>query len=1000
LTKPDQLADANANPNADAVAVGVGDGGRDRRARHALPRRLPRPRDVRLPRPLTTVALIAAVFFALGSIGTPLLGISVFAPTDELSTKSPYYDAGLAGTVVQNTFQDDVYTAAIPSAILYAQSVRDGDPASWNPYISGGTPLGANPSYALLSPLSLPYYVLPGWLAPAYLKLLEIAVTLLGAYLFLRMLRLSRPAALLGGTVFASSAFMVMWTNWPQTRVAALIPWVFWAAERFVRHRRVTDAVLLALPIAFMLVGGFPAVTTVTLLTAGAYFLVRVIAEHREQRRRVVGLILGAAGAVVGAVALAAIQLLPFASFYSSWLIEGRDQTPTDHLTLTELATIFAPWTFGGVSRRTDQPFWYAGHNMVEASSYIGAAALVLVVVSVALARSGRALLPKGAWAVLVAAAAAWLVVIYVGWPLRLLQDLPVFSTNFVGRARSILGFLLAVLAAVGLELLLRRRSDPSAERTSETSEPRPTRRRPQLYGVAVWLAATGTLALLGWKARGAAVAADRTLGLTTVDRSDYATRQLSIGAALVALAVLAVAALYWPARLNGRRARGVRFGAAALLLVLVGGQAMSYAVPYYPRVARETFYPETDVHRFLAEHLGHERYVGTTDAMFMGLDSAKRLRAVTGHTFVNTEFAAMVRGVPGNPIRYPTYILFGADPRQAASPILDRLGGRYYVTSPRDPVFGAAHTAAGDGSTVVLQPGRPVTAPIGTGGPVRAVGFTATGSLPAASANSWVDVVVRDRTGAVVASGRRLTAGMTAGKPFLVPISGEPAGTGLSVAITLTAPAPVAIAGTGAGPAISSVTGGGDGLLLAYAGSSVVYERLTALPRIRWASATVVERDEERRIALLASGSLQANQVVLNEPGAAAERRPATVDVISDGTDAISARVDAEGAGYLVVADADQVGWSASVDGKPARLMAADQGVVAVAVGKGSHTVDLRFAAPYHGVGTWLSLAALLTGVALVAGERWIVRGDPSRPRRRDAGRSRRRGRHHTTEA
>jgi len=38
-----------------------------------------------------------------------------------------------------------------------------------------------------------------------------------------------------------------MWTNWPQTEVAACIPALFWATERLVQRARATDAVLIAI---------------------------------------------------------------------------------------------------------------------------------------------------------------------------------------------------------------------------------------------------------------------------------------------------------------------------------------------------------------------------------------------------------------------------------------------------------------------------------------------------------------------------------------------------------------------------------------------------------------------------------------------------------------------------------------------------------------------------------------------------------------------------------
>lgn len=938
------------------------------------------PRGKRL---LANVTLVAAVFFVLAGIGTPLLGTSVFAATDELAKTSPYLDSGLAGTPTQNTYMDDTYDAALPATMLYARSLREGDPADWNPYISGGTPLAATPSFALYTPLSLPYFVLPDSLAPGYAKLLELAVALLGGYLFLRRLSLSKPAALLGGLVFTSTAFMVVWTNWPQTRVAALIPWVFWAAERLVQRRRPTDAVLLALPVAFMLLGGFPAVTAFALMTAGVYFLFRVNAEYPKQWKRVIGLVLGGGAGVAAGAGLAAVQLLPFAAFYSSWLIEGRAQTPDGHLGFAELTTAIAPWAMGSV-REGLPPAWYLPHferNMVEALSYVGAAAVVLALVAIALPRAGRALLPRGAWLLLVVGALAWLVLIYVPGPLVLVQQLPVFSSNFVGRARSVLGFLVAVLAAVGFELLLRNRL-----RVAEAVRAAGWR---AAWAVGVVLVAGAGVALVWRAGRRAAATVDDSAGTEPVSRLAHVDEQMVLGLAFVGAAVLAAVLLYVSAGRQAPGWRATRFVGAALLPVLVAGQGLTLVVPYWPRVDKDTFYPTTDVHTFLADNLGNERFAGMDGAMVMGVDAPQRLRALNGHTFLNAEFAAMLRGLPGDTIPYPTYIRIAPTPEMAASPVLDRLGVRYLVTSPRTQVFGTPRADDGDGSTVRLRPGEPVTAPVPGNGPVRAVGITplapfdtATGTV--ADPDSAVEVTVRDESGATVATGRRLTLGMTEGAPFRVPVDADdvPAGTRLTAEITVRTDEPVTVRGAAGAPAVSAIAPADDGVRLVHAGSSVVWERTTALPRIRWASRVVSEADEQARVALLAGGELAPEEVVLAGDGTA-DGRPATVEVTEDGTDSIEATVEAQGAGYLVVADADQVGWAATVDGEPAELIAADQGVVAVAVPEGRHTVWLHYAAPYGGAGLWLTGITALVLVALVAfdlvaGRRRRAAGDP----------------------
>ena len=53
--------------------------------------------------------------------------------------------------------------------------------------------------------MSLPYFLLPLWLAPAYVKLLEFAVAIVGVVLFLRRLGLSTLAGLVAGVVLPAA---------------------------------------------------------------------------------------------------------------------------------------------------------------------------------------------------------------------------------------------------------------------------------------------------------------------------------------------------------------------------------------------------------------------------------------------------------------------------------------------------------------------------------------------------------------------------------------------------------------------------------------------------------------------------------------------------------------------------------------------------------------------------------------------------------------------------
>ena len=958
---------------------------------------------------VTAAAVLAALYLAVGGIAAQLGGRGVLAGTDYMVRYGPYFQSGFTDSHSKNLMQSDVYSSEIPAEYLFAKGVKSGQLSAWDPYIVGGTPLGGITNNALASPVTAPFYVLPAWLAPAYERLAEVVVGLTGLYLFLRRLKLSPPAALVGGMAYVSGAYMVAWQGWPQTRVGAFVPLLFWAVERFVQLRRFRDVAVLALVVGALLLGGFPSVEGYALLTAGCYALVRT---------RRVGELVGLAAGVAAGVGLAMFQLLPFAKFYSSWLIEGRSQTGADHLDPASFLTSFAPWAFGGVASNGEQ-LWILNENAVESLSYVGAAVLVLALVAVLAQRRGRALLPRGVWVFLVAAAALWLLLVYRGgWLLDGLQHVPVlrsvFATNFIGRARAVTGLLLACLAAVGFELVLRRRSElktasaaTTATTTATAASRLPRRVSPAVTGwigpvwaVLVLLAVALTLWRLIAQGRrlavsnGGARAADGHLAVTTFDA------EIHRGLVLLGVAAVLVAALWLVGHYGEsvKRLDVVRTLAACGVLVMVAGEGTSFIGTYSPSADKDTFYPVTDTQQYLASNLGSSRYASTAEASVLGTDSVYGLRALNGHAFLNSAFAALVQGVPGDPVPAPTRLEFSADPGQATSPILDRLGVAYFTASPTEPVFGTHVAASADGSSVLLEPNVPVrvTLPVADG--VRALGLTPSGTpgevfpYTKTSPDDWIEISVADGSGTVTT--QRLTSGIQSGVEFDVPMALDSAASGPRVAtITLhtAKTTPLAVRAKAGAVALASVVDPGDGLRLVHAGSSVIYQRLNALPRIRWASSSVVVPDAAERVRLLASGTLDDSTVVLDSgtasagaasdgaaSGAAASAGAASdgaVTVTSDGMDSIGATVTTSASGYLVVADSDQVGWSVTVDGKKAKLVPADQGLVAVQVPAGTHTVALRYASPDGGLGTYASVATVLVLVGGVGAEAWYTR-------------------------
>jgi hypothetical protein len=884
--------------------------------------------------PLLRIALGAVLLFLVIGIGLPLVGVRSFAAADLLKRYEPYRSATPTGFRPTNPCVSDTVDSVLPGTSEFRNRLFDGDWAERSVLESGGSPLGSVPNSATLSPLSAPLFVLPLWLAPAYVKVLEILACVLGAYLFLRRLGLLRSSAVLGGAVFASSGFLVVWTNWPQTRTAAFIPFLFWAIERFAQERRWTAAAPIAVFVACLIFGGFPAVTGYALYTAAAYAVLRSGLAQRRALRNAVGWLIGAAAAVGVGAALTAWQLLPFASSLGGYGL-SRPQTSASHLPAISLATSIFPTAFGSCGGG----FSYFGPiNDIETNGFIGAAALVLVVV--ALVRRPPRNMPAGVRGFFVGAAAIAVVLGWFGGPLlQLAQEFPVFSNNQVGRIRSVLGFFLAVLAAIGFDNLQRSREHRS--------------RRAVVAELVAW--AIGAAGLLFTLHR--VQLASR--GRTQVSSSRYV---LPIVAAIVAAGVVAVVSLprVSAARLGRLSLRPI---ALATIPLLVLTESLAFVLPFWPRIPVDDFYPRTPAHTFLAAHLDGNRYVATGGTMLTGTNVFYGLATPNGHAFTNRKWRELLKTVEPDVFRTQTYSAFsGPMPlERAQSPIFDRMAVKYLVVPPGQATYGRAEPPAAASTDVVIPAGGTVDVAIPPG-PLRGVSFEVKRTLRPRDRLARVDVEVLDDRGGVLARSSRRTYEQIAPGPFLVPVAGEDLAPGQSARVRVhlaSTDGTLDLAGSGATPGVTVVRPADDGLRLVFTDGSAIYERLHALPSIRWAAKTRVIADPNARLAVLANDSSIEDTAILDSPGPAAAGAPAKVVVTTDTGDAMRARVNAQGDGYLVVADAPLRGLRVRVDGEKRDLVTADDALVAVPVPKGEHVVTVDYDAPRARLGALVSIAS-----------------------------------------
>jgi O-antigen/teichoic acid export membrane protein len=264
------------------------------------------------------------------------LGRRTLLPADNLLAMEPWRSAaaqfGAAEPPVpHNKLLDDLVLENYPWKKFILESLAARELPLWNPYQFAGLPFLAAGQHSALYPFSAIFYAIP--LARAYGVFIVSQLFLAGilAYLFLRVLGLSRMSALFGAIVYELSLFMVRSVVFPMIVAgAAWLPLILTAIELVVRQRPALGGrpatlpwvVLGACALGLQILAGHVEITYYTLLVAGAYAAWRLAgraaslrALDAAERRAGLGRLARRAVALLAlagfGVALGAIQLIP-----------------------------------------------------------------------------------------------------------------------------------------------------------------------------------------------------------------------------------------------------------------------------------------------------------------------------------------------------------------------------------------------------------------------------------------------------------------------------------------------------------------------------------------------------------------------------------------------------------------------------------------------------------------------------------------------------------------
>ncbi len=209
----------------------------------------------------------------------------------------------------------DAFDYFIPYRAYASYALLHGHIPLWNPYLFMGVPFLANSQAAVLYPLHWPLAFLSPGRAVAWSMVLHVYLLAVFTYLYARLsARLSRPSAVVAGSVFAFGGFVAgaaMHLN--QLNALAWFPLALLLWD-VAMDRRVVGTALLGVVVAMMVLAGHTQATYIAMVGLALYGMWAAggdAGSRRETAKRLMSALSIYAGAVFIGALLSAAQLLP-----------------------------------------------------------------------------------------------------------------------------------------------------------------------------------------------------------------------------------------------------------------------------------------------------------------------------------------------------------------------------------------------------------------------------------------------------------------------------------------------------------------------------------------------------------------------------------------------------------------------------------------------------------------------------------------------------------------
>ncbi len=330
---------------------------------------------------------------------------------------------------------------------LAIEQFKNGQLPVWNPYSFSGTPLLANFQTAAFYPLNIMFFLLPFNLAWTILIMLQPLLSGIFLYLYLCHIKVSKIGSFLGGLTFAFSGFSIAWMEWNTIgHTIAWLPLSLLAIEKIFQGGKRIWPLLFIFSLVSSFFAGHLQVFFYSFLVISGYIIIRVLSLQKNKLRFFLSFIFY----LLSFIFITSIQWLPTFQFIAnsarnfdqrSWMsIEWF--IPWQHL-----IQFVAPDFFGNPATGNYWGIW----NYGEFIGYVGIAPLILALYSL-FSRRDKKTFFFGGFIILSLLFALPTPLAKIPYQLQI----PLISTSQPTRLIFIIDFSLAILAALGLDQLMK----------------------------------------------------------------------------------------------------------------------------------------------------------------------------------------------------------------------------------------------------------------------------------------------------------------------------------------------------------------------------------------------------------------------------------------------------------------------------------------------------------------------------------------------------------------